>query len=125
MVAVARARPADPGFCTPGTLAIVGFQARPEDCSGEDCRYYRLVPLARGETVRVVGRDMPEGAGVQLQIHERLFFEDRWTPVAREPLVDEEPVILKATLSAWYWLAYEIPGASPADIVRVCAERPL
>lgn len=110
-------------FCRPGTLAIVGFGARAEDCSTEGCRSYRLLALGKGETVRVYGKDMPEGAGVQLQIHERLFFEDRWTPVASEPLGDGEPVMFRAALSAWYRLAYDIPGVSPGEVVRVCVER--
>jgi hypothetical protein len=112
------------GFCTPGTVAIVGFTARAEDCDGEGCRHHRLLPLARDESVRVVARGMSEGARLQLQIHERLFLEDRWTALADEPLRDAEPVTMQATLSAWYRLVVEVPGLSAGEVARVCVERP-
>lgn len=109
------------GFCTPGTVAFVGFSTRAEDCDGDGCRFHRLVPLGRGEAVRVVSAEtVPEGSDVALQIHERLMLEDRWTTIERGRL--EETPTLRATLSAWYRLEFRVPGARAGQVVRACVE---
>lgn len=109
------------GFCRPATVAIVGFTTRPEDCDAEGCRFHRLVPLARGEAVRVVGgASVPEATEVALQIHERTMLDDRWTTIARAR-VDATPT-LRATLSAWYRLEFRVPEGRPAQVVRACVE---
>jgi predicted RNA-binding Zn-ribbon protein involved in translation (DUF1610 family) len=109
------------GFCKPGVVAITGFQTRAEDCDAEGCRFHRLVPLARGEAVRVVGADsVPEGTDVALQIHERLMLEDRWATLVRASVADTPT--LRATLSAWHRLEFRVPGARPQQVVRACVE---
>lgn len=109
-----------PGFCTPSIVSMVGFSTRAEDCGAEGCRFHRLVPLARGEAVRVVSADPPEGSRVELQIHERLMLSDRWTRVA-EGSLDEDPT-LRTTRSAWYRLEFRVPEAVPGQVVRACVE---
>lgn len=109
------------GFCTPGTIAITGFSTRAEDCDGKGCRFHRLVPLERGEAVRVVSADsVPEGSDVALEIHERTMLDDRWGEIARGRL--EETPTLRAPLSAWYRLEFRVPGARAGQIVRACVE---
>lgn len=115
----ARSRPPR-DFCTPATVAFVGFTTRAEDCDAEGCLFHRLVPLARGEGVHVVSAAVPEGSEVGLQIHERTMFEDRWATIARGRL--EDGPTLRATLSAWYRLVFHVPGARPGQVVRACVE---
>lgn len=109
------------GFCTPGTVAFVGFSTRAEDCDGDGCRFHRLVPLGEGEAVRVVSSEaVPEGSDVALQIHERRMLDDLWTTIARGRLADTPT--LRATLAAWYRLEFRVPGARAGQIVRACVE---
>jgi DNA-directed RNA polymerase subunit RPC12/RpoP len=108
------------GVCKPATVSIVGFSTRAEDCDEKGCAFHRLIPLERGEGVHVVSEAPPDGASVALQIHERLFFEDRWTTIG-EAQLDADPR-LRATLSAWYRIAFDVPGARAGQIVRACVE---
>jgi hypothetical protein len=68
----------------------------------------------------VVSADVPEGSEVELQIHERTFLDDLWITVAWGRLTDDPE--LRATLSAWYRLAFHVPGARPNRVVRACVE---
>lgn len=111
------------GFCKPGVVRITGFTTRTEDCNAKGCLFHRIVPLEQGETLRVVGADLPEVVRVALQIHERTFFEDRWTDVGSGVVTDEVPLVLRPTLSAWYRLAFEVPGIAAGTTVRACVER--
>lgn len=109
------------GFCsTPGVVAMTGFQLEAVDCDARGCSFERLVPLARGEAVRIVSASPPADSDVALQIHERRWLDDVWTDVATGRL-DANPT-LPATLSAWYRLAFRIPGGQPGQIVRACVE---
>lgn len=108
------------GFCEPGVVSITGFSTRAEDCDDRGCRFHRLVPLAKGEGVRVVSAEPPAESDVALQIHERLMLEDRWVTLTRGSL-DDTPT-LWATLSAWYRLEFRVPGARPGQVVRACVE---
>lgn len=108
------------GFCKPGTVAITGFTTRAEDCDATGCAFHRLVPLGRGEAVRVVSSEPPPGSDVALQIHERTMFEDRWATIA-EARLDDTPT-LRAPLSAWYRLAFWLPGVHGGRTIRACVE---
>lgn len=111
------------GFCKPGTVRITGFTTRAEDCTPKGCMFHRIVPLEQGETLRIVGADLPEVVRVALQIHERTFFDDRWADVASGVVTDDVPLVLRPTLSAWYRLAFEVPGIAANTTVRACVER--
>jgi DNA-directed RNA polymerase subunit RPC12/RpoP len=111
------------GFCTPGNVAFTGFSTRAEDCNADGCAFHRLIPLAHGEVARVVSADAPEGSSVALQLHERTFLDDRWTTITEAKLDDAAPPHLVAGLSAWYRLAFWVPGVGRGALVRACVDR--
>lgn len=109
------------GLCNPEFVALGGIRMRAEDCDAEGCRYHRLVPLAHGEALRIVGDEVPPRTRVLLQVHEQTFLDDHWTTVARADVADT-PVV-RAGLSAWYRVALLVPDAVAGDILRACIER--
>ena len=111
------------GFCTPGNVAFTGFSTRAEDCDADGCAFHRLIPLEHGEIVRVVSADAPAGTGIALQIHERTFLDDRWATIAEARLDDAAPPQLVAGPSAWYRLAFWVPGVRGGTVVRACVDR--
>jgi hypothetical protein len=85
-------------------------------CADGRCEGYRLVGAKAG-LVEVLTGGLPQGTTVHLEVHHQSFTSEDWVEVASSSQTPS--AYLKAPLSAWYRLRFELE-ASPGSWWPLC-----